>query len=170
MVTKSDLRTWAKEKRKKLNTEEISAKLVEKLKKTKEYLESKNIMIFYPKEFEVDLLSLLEDKSKNFYLPKIDGDNLLCCPYKKDDDLCVSCFRTKEPLTDIVEKTLIDMVIVPALAVDINNYRLGYGAGYYDRFLLNIDCIKLVCISKELVLDSVLAEVHDIKMDIIITA
>ena len=168
MVTKSDLRTWAREKRKKQNINEISAKLVEELKKTKEYLESKNIMLFYPKEFEVDLLTLLEDKSKNFFLPKINDENLLCCPYGKDDELCISCFKTKEPLTEPIEESIIDLVIVPALAVDKNNYRLGYGGGFYDRFLSNLDCTKVVCISKELVLETVLAEEHDVKIDIVI--
>lgn len=168
MVTKSDLRNWAKEKRKKLNIKEISAKLVEELKKTNEYRESKNIMFFYPKEFEVDLLSLLEDKSKNFFLPKINDENLLCCPYGKDDELCISCFKTKEPLSSAIDESILDMVIVPALAVDKNNYRLGYGGGYYDRFLSNLGCAKVVCISKELVLETVLAEEHDIKIDIVI--
>jgi 5-formyltetrahydrofolate cyclo-ligase len=170
LVTKSDLRIWAKEKRKKQNIKEISTKLVEELKKTNEYRESKNIMFFYPKEFEVDLLSLLEDKSKNFFLPKINGENLLCCPYGKDDALCISCFKTKEPLSSAIDESILDMVIVPALAVDINNYRLGYGGGYYDRFLSNLNCLKVVCIPKEQILETVFAEKHDIRMDIVITA
>ena len=67
-------------------------------------------MIFYPKENEVDLLSLLSDESKNFYLPKIDGENLLCCSYKNGDILCESCFKTKEPLSEPIDKTILDLV------------------------------------------------------------
>ena len=45
---------------------------------------------------------------KNFYLPRIEGENLLCCPFGKDTELCDSCFKTKEPTTNPVEKGLID--------------------------------------------------------------
>ena len=169
MKNKTDLRFWAKSKRKDINIVEISKIFVEKLKFLKEYQEAQNIMIFYPKEDEVNLLSLLEDKSKNFYLPKINDKTLLCCSYKDGDVLCESCFKTKEPLSKAVKETILDLIIVPALAVDKNNYRLGYGGGYYDRFLKNLECTKCLCIPKELVVDSVFPEKHDIKMDIIIT-
>ncbi len=170
-MIKQELRRWAKCEREKLDIESLSQVLVKKLQITEEYQQAKNIMIFYPLKYEVNLLSLLNDKTKNFYLPKIKGDNLLCCPYNEGEELCVSCFKTKEPVTDAVEKELIDLVIVPALAVDKNNYRLGYGGGFYDRFLAEgVNITKLVCTSKNLVIDSVYPEKHDIQMDKIITA
>ena len=156
-------------KNKKLDIKSISQILVKKLQDSYEYKSAENIMIFYPKENEVDLLSLLEDKSKNFYLPKISGDNLLCCPFGKDDELCESCFKTKEPTTESVQKSILDLVIVPALAIDKNNYRLGYGGGFYDRFLEGVNITKLVCIPKELIVETVYPEEHDIKIDKIIT-
>ena len=168
MSTKSELRIQAKEIRKKLDMKTISHKLALKLKNTKEYKNAKNIMIFYPKNDEVDLIELLDDKSKNFFLPKISGEELLCCPYKKNEELCESCFKTKEPLTESVDETIIDLVIAPALAVDKNNYRLGYGGGFYDRLFARIHCIKIVCIPKELVVNSVYPEKHDIIMTKII--
>ena len=110
------------------------------------------------------------NKTKNFYLPKIEGDNLLCCPYCLGEELCESCFRTKEPLSEPKQKELLDLIIVPALAVDKKNYRLGYGGGFYDRFLAGINAKKIVCLSKDLILESVCPEEHDIQIDIIITA
>ena len=168
-MNKQQLRKWVKEERKKLDMETLSADLVRNLKATKEYQQAKNIMIFYPKENEVNLLSLLSDESKNFYLPKIDGENLLCCPYKMGDRLCTSCFKTQEPTTNPVEKSLIDLVIVPALAFDKDGYRLGYGGGFYDRFLNGVNVKKLVCIPKEFVIETVFPEKHDIKIDKVIT-
>ena len=170
MNNKQELRKWAKEERNKLDIEKISFTLVQKLKETDEYKQAKNIMIFYPLKDEINLLGLLEDFNKNFYLPKIDGENLLCCPFGKDTKLCDSCFKTKEPTTEAVEKGLIDLVIVPALAVDKNNYRLGYGGGFYDRFLAGGEnIVKISCVSKEFVLETVYPEKHDVKVDKIIT-
>lgn len=165
MDSKSKIRNWAKEERKKLDIEKLSIKLVLELKKAKEYQNAKNVLLFYPLANEINLLSLLEDESKKFYLPKIDGRNLLCCPYKKGDELCESCFKTKEPLSEPTTKSLIDLVILPALAVDKNNYRLGYGGGFYDRFLADTKVFKIVCLSKVFYLDSIFPEKNDIPVD-----
>ena len=170
-MIKQDLRRWAKCEREKLDIESLSLVLVKKLQMTVEYQQAKNIMIFYPLKHEVNLLSLLNDKTKNFYLPKIEGKNLLCCPFKEGEKLSDSSFKTKEPLTEAVEKDLIDLVIVPALAVDKKNYRLGYGGGFYDRFFAEAQNVtKFVCTSQTLVVESVYPEIHDIQMDKIIVA
>ena len=98
-MNKPQLRKWAKIKRSELDMDSLSLILAEKLKQTEEYKNANNIMIFYPLKDEVNLLSLLDDETKTFYLPKIDGDNLLCCKYKKGEPLCESSFHTMEPIT-----------------------------------------------------------------------
>lgn len=170
LMDKQQLRKWAKDERKRLDIVSLSSKLVQKLKDTEEYKQAKNIMLFYPKAGEINLLELLEDKSKKFYLPRICGQNLLCCPYDKGNELCESCFKTYEPVTSSVEKDLLNLVIVPALAVDKNNYRLGYGGGFYDRFLNSINAIKIVCIPKVLIVENTYPEEHDVQIDRIICA
>jgi len=168
-MDKTQLRKRAKDIRSKLDMKSVSEALVIKLKQTEEYKNSKNIMIFYPLENEVDLLSLLEDKTKTFYLPKIDGENLLCCKYDSDSALCESCFHTKEPTTEPEDKSVIDLVVVPALACDKNNCRLGYGKGFYDRFLAGLKAKTIVCIPKELLLDTIYPDDFDIPVDMVIT-
>ena len=121
MTDKKTLREKYKKFDKSVCSECVTAKLIQ----TKEYQEAKNIMIFYPLENEVNLLMLMEDKTKNFFLPKIEGNELLCCPYCIGDELCVSKFRTQEPLTEPCDKSKIDLVVVPALLCDLNNYRLS---------------------------------------------
>lgn len=169
MLSKQELREWAKKERKNLDIKNISYVLVRKLQETDEYKIAKHIMIFYPLKEEINLLDLLKDQSKKFYLPKIDGKSLLCCPYDGSEDLCESYFKTKEPLTDPVEKSLIDLIIVPALAVDKNNYRLGYGGGFYDRFLSDSDVVKISCVPKAFVLETIYPNDYDIKIDKVLT-
>lgn len=168
-MDKQSLRQWARSKRKELDMEKISSILVNKLAQTDEYKNSVNIMLFYPMPDEVNLLSLLNDKSKNFYLPRIKGKELECCPYCEGDELCESKFHTQEPTCKACNKTNLDLVIVPALTCDKNGYRLGYGGGFYDRFLEDFEGIKICCIPKKLINDNFYPEKHDIKMDLIIT-
>ena len=168
-MEKQQLRNISKEIRSKLNIKSLSQKLVKKLSETNEYKNAKNIMIYYPLPNEINLLALLKDNTKKFFLPKIDGQNLLCCPYKEGDKTCLSCFKTCEPISEPCSKNLIDLVIIPALAVDKNNYRLGYGGGFYDRFLNDFTGLKIVCLPQELVFDTIYPESHDIKADIILT-
>lgn len=168
-MDKNSLRKWAKEQRTVLDMQKISSVLVQKIQTTEEYKNSQNIMFFYPLKNEVNLLELLKDKSKKFFLPKIDGENLLCCSYKDGDKTFLSCFKTTEPLSKPCPKEQIELIIIPALACDKNGYRLGYGGGFYDRFLKDYKGIKISCVPQKLVLDSVYPEEHDIKMDIILT-
>ncbi len=168
-MSKEAIRKQAKAIRSRLDMNKISSELIIKVKNTSEYKNSKNIMIFYPLKDEVNLLDLLNDNSKNFYLPKINGKNLLCCPYKSGDRTCLSCFKTCEPLSEPCSKNQINMVIAPALACDKNNFRLGYGGGFYDRFLRDFNGTKITCIPKELMFETIYPEKHDIALDLVIT-
>lgn len=166
MSDKQQLRKWAKSFGK--LREDASNKLVHKLIETEEYKQAKNIMLFYPIKNEVNLLELLKDGSKTFFLPKIDGKNLLCCVYKNGDILCESCFKTLEPTSKPIDKNIIDLVIVPALCCDKNNFRLGYGGGFYDRFLADYKGKTVVCLPKELVVDTIYPDKFDIAVDKIV--
>ena len=146
-----------------------SETLISLLVSTNEYRQAKNIMIFYPLKNEVNLLSLLKDHTKNFFLPKVDGNNLLCCPYNQDDKLNLSRYKTYEPLSNPVSKNDLDLVIVPAICCDKNKYRLGYGGGFYDRFLKDFSGKKIVCIPKELIVETVYPEKYDIPVDLVIS-
>ena len=65
MDNKTDLRIKAKIIRKELDIKNISQKLCSKLRKEEYYINSKNVMLYYPLKNEVDLLDLLND-NKNF--------------------------------------------------------------------------------------------------------
>lgn len=170
MDSKIDLRIKAKSIRKTLDILKISSLAVSKIRDINVYKSAKNVLIFYPMRYEIDLLPLLDD-DKNFYLPKVSGEKLFICPFKKGDKLEKStCFNVNEPCTDPEDADILDLAVVPALMVDKNGFRLGYGGGFYDRFLSDNPLIKTITpIPKELFVEKLPSESFDKKIDYIIT-
>ncbi len=170
-MDKNLIRTNNKLLRKQLNIKKASDIILSKICSLKEFLDAKNVLIFYPLKYEINLLPLLEFKDKNFYLPKVEGDNLLICPYS--NNLKKSSFNVMEPVDNIFCKNLsiIDTAFIPALAVDKNMNRIGYGKGYYDRLFsdTSFKAKKIVVINKELVVDNINANIFDKKIDFYIT-
>lgn len=167
MQKKTDLRAKAKSIRKELDIKNISHVLCEKVKNSEEFRNAKHVMIFYPLKDEINLLELLNE-DKKFYLPKMNGLTLNVCPYKKGDKLEIKAFGIKEPRTSPVSAKILDLIIVPALMVDKNNYRLGYGKGFYDRLITHTKAKTIVCLPKELLIEELPIEPHDKKVDIVI--
>ena len=169
MDNKTDFRLRAKTIRKGLDMQKISLALCEKIRFCDVYKSAINVLVFYPLENEVNVLPLLGD-DKQFYLPRISGENLEICPYKAGDELILSKFKTKEPVLNAVESNILDLIILPALAADKKKYRLGYGKGYYDRLLSYTNAVTVLPIAKELVFEQIPVEKHDKPCDILIQA
>ena len=163
-------RQKAKEIRNRLNIEVISNVIVNNIKKWDIYQNSDTIMLFYPIGSEINLLKLMDDTTKKFAFPVVDGNNMYFVYYKKENGFKNGAFNIKEPVGDKVDINNITLILIPALAVDKTGYRLGYGKGYYDRFLSNItNAITAIPISENLVFDNIPKENHDIKANYIIT-
>lgn len=170
MDKKTDLRTRAKDIRKTLSICQISEKLTQMIQGHKAYIEAKHIMLYYPTKYEMNFLRLLKD-NKEFYFPRVKGNDLLICPYANGDKFVKSCFNILEPCTNPVEVEILDLIIVPALLVDKQGYRLGYGGGYYDRLLARFKGnIKTLCaVPEELIVNSLPKDEFDIPIDFIIS-
>ena len=95
------------------------------------------IAIYYPSNFELDVIKLLEFNSistQDILLPATDKNNLMnFFSWKKKEVLYVNKYGMLEPSKTKVK--IPDIILVPILAFDKNKYRLGYGKGYYDRYL-----------------------------------
>lgn len=168
MENKHDLRIKLKELRKTFDIENKSADIISLIRNLSVYKNAKDVMIFYPMKYEINLLDLLKD-DKKFYFPRVDGKNLLVCPYNGQFEK--SLLKIYEPCSNPVNPDILDLVIVPALAADKNNYRIGYGGGFYDRFLECYPNIKtLTPIFKEFIFDNIPHEEYDKKIDVIVSA
>ena len=166
---KKELRKWAKEKRSTLCVDVVSSEIKTKLFSSEVYKNAKNIMCYYSFGSEVSTLEYFSDNSKNWYLPKISDNDLLVCPYCSD--FVENKYKINEPNSKPVDETVIDMVIIPALVADKNGYRIGYGKGYYDRFLKKLsECVcKVVLVYSELLINDVHPDAFDEKCDYIVT-
>ncbi len=168
MENKITLRTHFKSIRKTLDRNMTSKSIIGNIIKFEVYKKAKRIMLFYPTKYEIDLRELTKDSTKKFYYPRVSGENILVCPnigeFKKSD------FGIFEPTSEPINPKELDLIFVPALAADKNRYRLGYGGGYYDRFLRNNPNITTITpIFKELITETLPTEEFDMKIDYIIT-
>ena len=85
--------------------------------------------------------------------------------------LIKSNFNVLEPSSnDYIDISILDIVFIPALCCDLNKYRLGYGCGFYDRFLkkINKNTLKIIISSKEMCYDKIPVTNFDEKADFII--
>jgi 5-formyltetrahydrofolate cyclo-ligase len=165
MKNKTELRTKIKNMRKTLDVKSKSKVICHRILCSQIFVSSKNVMLFYPTKYEVDLLELL-NCDKNFYFPKVHGEELLVCP--NCEEFKKSALGIMEPCSKPVDSSILDLIIVPALAVDMGHYRLGYGGGYYDRFLKNIkNATTITPIFKEFIFDELPKSEYDIKINYI---
>ncbi len=108
-----------------------------KLIRTKVKKKFVKIALYYPSNFEVNVLKLLEFNNvltKEILLPVTGENNLMnFFSWKKGDVLFVNKFGMLEPAKTGVK--IPDIMLVPMLAFDKEKYRLGYGKGFYDRYL-----------------------------------
>jgi len=103
-------------------------------------------------------------------LPVVDGSNLTHRLFTGEHNLLPGIFGQKEPQNEeVVLSSSIDVVIVPALALDKTGNRLGYGGGFYDRFLAHSNAIFISPVFSEQIVESLSPAEHDIAMDFIVS-
>ena len=119
-----------------------SAALVARLEAHPAVVSARSIALFWPivSKHEVDLRALdtrLRARGVRIAYPAIDADTNVMTLRFVDAiaQLEEKGFGFSEPAPDAPEATALDVVIVPAIAVDPTGHRIGYGAGYYDRTL-----------------------------------
>lgn len=167
---KNLLRQKSKDIRNRLNTEVISTAIANNIAQWDKYQSSHIIMLFYPIGSEINLLKLLDDRTKRFAFPVVEENNMRPVFYTKEKGFKTGAFNIQEPIGNAADINDIDLILMPALASDKKGYRLGYGKGYYDRFLNNItNATTAIPISEHLIFNSIPKEEHDKKADYIIT-
>jgi 5-formyltetrahydrofolate cyclo-ligase len=152
---------------------EASAIITGSLEMLPEFRSAKTILAYWSFKGEVHTHDLIRKwaEKKRILLPSVNGDEMLIRQYLGDDSLVPGeIFGIPEPAGPVfTDYNEIDLVIIPGIAFDRKNNRMGRGKAYYDRFLSKISGFKAgICFSFQL-FESIPADEHDILMDIVIT-
>lgn len=165
-------------KRNSLSEEEIkefSSRISNKLMDIEPLLRAKSIMGFASIRNEVDLSLFLEKekkKGKTILLPKVvENGNIEAIEFKGWEYTSPGSFGIREPRGPVFSPEEIDVILVPGLVFDPNGYRLGYGKGYYDRFLTRLGKKTFLCgVCYEFqVVENVFPHGADVPVDWIVT-
>ena len=147
--------------------------IIKILKKRKQ--KNKIIGGYYPYNHEVNVVPLLEKFEKSNYiisLPKISKNSRMnFFVWSSNDPLNINEYGIPEPITN--RMIFPDVLLVPLVAYDKNFNRVGYGGGFYDRYIKRIKKIKNIltiglAFSYQKV-KKIPIEKNDIKIDFIIT-
>ncbi len=146
---------------------QASLAICERLSTWTLFQQSQTILTYMPIKSEVDLTPLLERfPQKRWVLPRIIPEENHRMDFHLYDAqrLIQHPFGMMEPAPDspILAADEIELTLVPGLAYDRRGYRLGYGGGYYDRFLTHFRGISAGIVFHDLLLESIPHGGHDV--------
>ena len=127
-----------------------------------------------------------EQQINNLIKELISSNKIVACPVTLKEErklipyqilnlengIKIGAYNIREPKVDEclkVDISDIDIVIVPAVAYDVNCYRLGYGGGFYDRFLENTDAVKIGFCYDFQIADKIDNDNFDIRMNFLVS-
>jgi len=172
---KAALRKHLLEKRDATSAElrEISSeKIHQNLKKISAYTNSQNIACYFPIGSEINTCDIMLDilkQGKNLLLPRIIDDDIQFYIISNLEKLEKGSFEIMEPKDSCEKAKKIDCVLIPTVGVSKLGVRLGYGYGYYDRFLSSTDAVKISLTYSKQIVKSIPSDSYDIKIDWIVT-
>lgn len=148
-----------------------SVQLWAKVAELDQYRQARSVMAFVGFKGEPDtdpLFARLAVDGKRLLLPRVEASGIVVAD--GDSPLLASSFGVLEPTGPAIEVGEIDLVIVPGLAFTTEGDRLGYGQGYYDRFLPRVTAANVgVCFTDQLV-DEMPLTASDVRVDTVISA
>jgi len=141
-MDKVALRCQIREKKRAMTGEEIlrrSEKLAEKFLATEVYRNAKSLYGYLPYNQEVNTLPILEQAQrdgKRVAVPKVYGDTMRFLWLDDLSKIEKGYAGIPEPIADEPEADdTTALVLMPGMAFDAEGHRIGYGGGYYDKFL-----------------------------------
>lgn len=169
-MNKNEIRKIILDKRNKIiNKKDLSTRIVSRVINFDVYKKANVIALYKSMASEVDTTDLINNsKNKIILLPKIVNEKMEFILISNDTKYTKSNFGVMEPIGNIYMGN-IDLIIIPGVSFDKERNRLGYGKGYYDKYLSDKDIYKIgICFNEQIV--NLLPTTNlDIKMDMVVT-
>ena len=149
--------------------ETVGELVFENLLKIQEFVNAKSCFCYWDFKNEVPTIKIREYfKNKILLEPVIDGD-IMVAVKREGVQSVYNGYGIEEPQSyTLVEKSA-DISIIPLVACDKNGNRIGFGKGYYDKYLTGRNTVKIgICYSWQ-ILDFVPKFENDIKLDYIVS-
>lgn len=139
------------------------------------YKSADSLFVYVSNPLEINTIYLIEtafNEGKRVAVPKCLSDNAMQFVYITSlTQLKKGSFNILEPMDNLPCADINDcsLMVVPALATDIFGYRVGYGKGYYDRYLCNNKTITAILCYENNVYFKIFHNRHDYKCSYVIT-
>lgn len=164
------------EKRDSMPNDEIaekSAQIKSRLFGLEQYKKSKTIMFFVSFGSEISTHGMIKEalRNKSVIVPKVAHHEIEPSVIIGFDNLVPGKFGILEPIETMnIANKNIDIVLVPGIVFDKEGHRIGYGYGFYDKFLAKVPkAVKIgLCFDFQFV-DKIPRETHDVSVDFIVT-
>ena len=172
-MKKEFLRKKYKEKRDNIKNKVTKDNLIyQKVINNKDILSSKTLLIYISINSEVDTIKIINYflNTKNIAVPKIIDNNMYFCYITNLNDLTPGKYNIPEPTNENIVTDFDNAIcIVPGICYDKKNYRVGYGKGYYDKFLSKNKIKTIGLCYKECMIEKIDNDKYDYKIDEVIT-
>lgn len=175
-TNKKMTRNTIKEMRLALKKEEVmecSKACVSKVLQFPELIEAKTVCVYMPTGNEIDTTEIIrycKENGKRLAAPRVNGDTMEFYYFTDKTDMEQGAYDIWEPTgTEAVEDEE-SLVIMPGVAFDLSCNRIGYGKGYYDRYLSAHPHMKKVALAYDFqIVGRIKREVHDVRPDVVVT-
>ena len=172
-MKKEFLRKKYKEKRDNIKNKVTKDNLIyQKVINNKDILSSKTLLIYISINSEVDTIKIINYflYAKNIAVPKIIDNDMFFCYVTNLNDLTPGKYNIPEPTNENIVTDFDNAIcIVPGICYDKENYRIGYGKGYYDRFLSKNKIKTIGLCYTECMIEKIDNDKYDYKIDEVIT-
>lgn len=149
-----------------------SKSIQKKLKKIESFRNAQKIGVYYPTGSEIltqDIMQEALSNGKEIFLPKVIGKEMEFRKIINFSNLEGGSFDIMEPRDECPVNNNLDIILVPTVGISPSGVRLGYGHGYYDRFLAK-NKIKTISLTLEKqIIKNIPRSDHDIIIDWIVT-
>jgi len=149
-----------------------SEKIQKKIKKIHAYKNAKKIGAYYPIQSEIftqDIIQELISDGKEVFLPKVIEKNIEFRKIKDFSSLEKGRFDIMEPKDNCLTDNNLDVILIPTVGISPDGVRLGYGYGFYDRFLAKFNTTTIALTLEKQIVKNIPKSDHDIIIDWIVT-